>query len=485
LTKYKNIMLIAKKNESIVKSILWSLLERYLPNIIQIISTIIIARLITPQEFGEVALITVFIQIASLIIASGFAETLIQRVKNTNTLYSTVFYLNLLFSVLLYCILFLLSKHIAIFYEINRLESLTKLVGLNIILYSFTYIQRVFYVIDGNFKTPAFVVLISALFGSITGILLAFKGYGVWSLVYQTLLINFIQVIIFWTINFWRPNFVFSTKELILILPNSSKILFNNIIQVLYDNLYTLVIGKAFSSKTLGFYNRIQTLVFFTTTNFMYAIETVFYPILCKKNDNINKIKESYEILLRISTYISFPVLVVLISLGEPLITIILSSKWIPSLQILKLISTAYLFIPIIYINNSFLKILNRSDLLLISGFLKKGIGILILFITIRFGFEVVMYGLILYSFIDFIISIIVTQLLLNITYIKQLGFILNNFILNIGLFFILNYTKNLFNNVYLEVFGSISIGLCFYIAIPILLNLKEFIFFKLVLNKQ
>jgi teichuronic acid exporter len=478
-------MLKENKIESIVKSMLWSILERYVPNLIQIISTIIIARLITPQEFGEVALISVFIQIASLIIASGFAEALIHRVKNSNTLYSTVFFLNLLFSVLLYCILFLSSKHIAFFYDIERLESLTKIVGLNIILYSFTYIQRVFYVIDGNFKTPAFVVLISAFFGSFTGIILAFKGYGVWSLVYQTLLINFIQVSIFWTINFWRPDFVFSIKELKLILPNSSKILFNNIIQVLYDNLYTLVIGKVFSSKTLGFYNRIQTLVFFTTTNFMYAIETVFYPILCKRKDNIDKVKESYEILLRISTYIAFPVLVVLISLGEQIITIILSSKWLPSLQILKLISTAYFFLPIIYINNSFLKILNRSDLLLITGFLKKGIGALILFITISYGFEVVMYGLILYSFIDFVISIIVTQILLRINIIKQFIFILNNFILNVGFFFILNYSTNLFNNVYLKVFGSISIGLFFYITIPIVLNRKEFIIFKSILIKK
>lgn len=197
-----------RKNSS-VKSMLWSILGRYLPNLIQIISTIIIARLITPQEFGEVAIITVFIQIASLIIASGFAEALIYRVENSNSLYSSVFYFNILISIILYLVLFIFSNNIAEFYEIERLGILTKVVGLNIIIYSFTYIQRVFYSIKLDFKTPSIVVLISSILGSINGIVLAFNGFGVWALVYQTLLINLIQLLLFWKLSKWRPNFVF------------------------------------------------------------------------------------------------------------------------------------------------------------------------------------------------------------------------------------------------------------------------------------
>ena len=270
---------MSEKKESVVKSMSWSILGRYLPNLIQILSTIVIARLVTPQEFGEVALITVFIQIASLLIASGFAEALIYRGKNSNALYSSVFYLNILLSVLLYVFLYLASNNIATFYEINRLQILSKVVGVNIILYSFTYIQRVFYMIDVNFKTPAIIVLISAFIGSITGIVLAYNGYGVWALVYQTLLINLIQVILFWKLSAWRPDFVFSIKELKLILPYSTKILLNNMVQVFYDNAYTLVIGKLFSSKTLGFYNRMQTLVFFYNYKFYVCNRNCFLPI--------------------------------------------------------------------------------------------------------------------------------------------------------------------------------------------------------------
>ena len=476
---------MSKKKESSIKSMIWSVFGRYLPNLIQIASTIVIARLITPEEFGEVALITVFIQIASLLIASGFAEALIYRVKNSNALYSSVFYLNILLSVLLYGVLYLASNNIATFYEINRLEILSKVVGVNIILYSFTYIQRVFYVIDGNFKTPAIVVLISAFIGSLTGVFLAYNDYGVWALVYQTLLINLIQLILFWKISSWRPEFVFSTKELKLILPYSTKILLNNMVQVFYDNAYTLVIGKVFSSKTLGFYNRMQTLVFFTTTNFMYAIESVFYPLLCKKKEDIIHLKESYELLIRTSTLIAFPILVILISLGKPIIIILLTEKWLGSLQILKLISIAYLFIPVIYINNSFLKIINKPNVLFYSGLLKKGIGLLVLIITINYDIEYVMYGIVVYSFIDSFISMIITQVLLKISVIKQLSFILNNILLNIVLFFILNYTSSFFTNVFIKVFVSIGIGVFFYLGIPMILKLKEFVILKNIFNKK
>lgn len=256
----------AVKSNRLIYSALWSLLSRYLPNLIQIISTLIIARLVTPAEFGEVAIITTFIQIVNLLVSSGFAEALIYRVKNSQVLYSTVFYFNVLLSLFLYFALYIFSDNIADFYSIDRLGILTKIVGLNVVIYSFTYIQRVIYTLNINFKTPALITLIASVGGSTVGLFLAFKGYGVWSIVYQTLSINGIQLLLFWVLSDWRPVFSFSIKELLSIIPYSSKILSNNIAEVFYDNIYSLVLGKVFSAKTLGYYNRMQTVVYFTTT---------------------------------------------------------------------------------------------------------------------------------------------------------------------------------------------------------------------------
>lgn len=442
---------------------------------IQIISTIIIARLITPEEFGEVAIISVFIHIASLLTTAGFAEALIFRVNNTNSLYSSVFYFNLLISLILYVALFLFSDQIAFFYEISRLEILSKVVGVNILLYPLTYIHRVLYMLDQNFKTPAFIAFISSLFGSITGVALALYNFGVWALVWQTLLINLITLILYWKLSRWKPDFVFSFKELKTIMPYSLKIFYNNMVQVLYDNIYTLVIGKIYSAKILGYYNRMQTIVYFTTTNFLFAIESVFFPLLCKKKDDIVHIKNSYELLFRVITFVAFPILIILISLGEPIILLLLTKKWIGSLQILQLLSISFLFLPVTYLNNSFLKIINKASVLFYSGLIKKIIGVIILYITINVSFEYVLYGIILYSIIDAVISMCITNYLLKINIIKQVYFLLNNIILNILLFLILTYVSSFFDNIFLKVTLSIIAGLFTYVLLAFLLRLKEY----------
>lgn len=476
---------MTQNSQPIKYSVLWSLFERYFPSIVQIASTLLIARLLDPSEFGEVALVTVFIQIASLLIASGFAEALIFRVKNSDVLYSTVFYINIIFAFILYTVLYLFSNKIASFYGISSLELLSKVVGINIILYSLTYIQRVFYSLAQNFRTPALIIFISTILGSTIGIILAYNNFGVWALVYQTLLINLIQVILFWYLSSWKPILAFSYLEIKSILPFSIKILINNIVQVFYENLYTLVIGKAFSSTILGFYNRMQTILYFSTTNLMYAIESVYYPKLCiRKNDKIHLI-QSYEIISRLTSYFGFPILIVMIVLGAPIITIILTKNWLGGLIILKLLSVAYLFVPITYLNNSFLKIANKTSLLFYSNIFRKILGIFIIFISIKYSINAVLFGIILYNAIDAIISMIITQLAIGISIIKQFSFMINNIFLNISLFFLLYYVSNYINNNIIKIIISLTFGGFFYLLVPLLLNFKEAVIIKKIIGYE
>ena len=472
------------KKESPTKSVLWSLIGRYFPNIIKIVSTIVIARLITPEEYGEVALITVFIHIASLLTTAGFAEALIFRVKNTKLMYSSVFYFNFLISVILYIALFLFSENIASFYKISRLEILSKVVGINILLYSITYIHRVLFMLDQNFKTPAFIALASSIVGSFIGILLAYNNFGVWALVWQTLIVNIITLILFFKLSNWRPDFVFSIIELKKIMPYSFKILSNNLVQVFYDNIYTLVIGKFYSATTLGYYNRMQTIVYFTTTNFLYAIESVFFPLLCKKKDDIDHLKNSYELLFRVIIFVALPILVILISLGEPIVVLLLTEKWIGSVQILQLLSIAFLFLPISYLNNSFLKIIDKPSVLFYSGLIKKIIGIFILFLTININIQYVLYGIIFYSVIDAMISMLITNYLLKIDILKQFYFLINNIVLGIILFSILLYTSSMIDILFLKVTLSVFIGLFFYFLLPFIFKLKEYQILKSLFKK-
>ncbi len=474
-----------KNKQSHVNMTLWSVLGRYIPNILQIISTLIIARLLTPQDFGEVAIITTFIQIASLIVASGFAEALIFKVNNTESLYSTVFFSNFLISILLYLLLFFSSDFIANFYAIQRLSILTKVVGLNIVIYSFTYIQRVLFTIKLDFKLPAVITLVSSILGSSIGLILVYNDYGVWSIVFQTLSINIIQAILFWTLSGWIPIFSFSFKELKEILPYSSKILINNFIQVFYDNIYSLVIGKVFTAKVLGYYNRMQTVVFFTTTNFMYAVESVFFPILSKRKDDKEYLKNKYEMLLRLSTLIAFPILVFTIGLAKPIILFLLTEKWIGGLEILQLISIAYLFIPIIYVNNSYLKVLDKTKTLVRVNFVKKIIGLIILFITINYNIIIVCYGIILYYCIDAFLSMVYVGKYLGIGIYKQINYIILNITLNVLLLLITLCISSLFSNSFNKIIISLIIGIIVYFISLATIKPKEYVFLKnKVLNK-
>lgn len=463
----------------ILNNILWSLIGRYIPSFIQIISTLVIARLVEPRDFGEIAIVMTFVQISSLIVSSGFAEALIYNVNNSKTLYSTVFYLNIIISIVVYCILFLLSPYIASFYAMDRLTLLIKVIGLNIIIFSFIYIHKgVLYVINLNFKTPSIIFFISSAIGSILGITLAFKGFGVWALVFQTLSINFFQLILFWFVSDWKPLFSFSFKELKSIISYSSKIFLNNITQVLFDNLHVFVIGKVFAARILGYYNRMQTIAYYTTTNFVYAIESVFYPILCVRKENQEHLINAYEIILRLSTYVAFPVLGFMICLGRPLILLILTEKWIDALPILRLISVAYLFVPIIFINNSFLKILNKPHIIFNTGLVKKIIGVILLFITLRGGILYVCYGIIAYFFIDAVISMLCIQFFLKVSIYKQISSLFFNVILNAFFLLIIYFTSFLFSNNLMKIFVSIF-GWVFYLLMPFLFKAKESLLLK------
>jgi O-antigen/teichoic acid export membrane protein len=362
---------------------------------------------------------------------------------------------------------------------------LSKVVGINIILYSLIYIQRVFYSIAQNYRTPALVVFISTIIGSTLGIILALNNFGVWALVYQTLLINLIQVVLFWYLSSWKPILAFSYLELKSILPFSLKILTNNIIQIFYENFYTLVVGKAFSSTILGFYNRMQTILFFSTTNLMYALESVYYPKLCiRKNDNSHLV-QSYEIISRLTSYFGFPVLVVMIVLGEPIITIILTKNWLGGLLILKLLSVAYLFVPITYLNNSFLKIVNKTSLLFYSNIFRKLLGVSIVFIAIKYSINAVLFGIILYNAIDAIISMFITQKIIGINIFKQFSFLINNIFLNICFFFVLFNVSSYFNSNILKVIISLTLGVFVYLLVPIIFKFKEMAIIKKIIGRE
>lgn len=469
---------------NVVHATIWSIAQRYLPSLIHIVSTLVITRMLLPSEYGEVALVLTFSQIALLLVQSGFGDGLIYNANNTSNQYSTIFYINIIVGLSLYVILFCSSDNIARFYEIPRLAVLTKIICLNIVVFSLSYIQRCILVIELRFKIYAYISFISSVISSLVGIMLAYMGYGVWSLVNMTLLMNIIDMILLWYYSEWKPSLHFSYREIERIVPYSIRILLNNILQVLFDNIFSLVIGKVYNTKALGYYNRMQTVTYYTTTNLMYSIESVFFPMLSKKKEDNSYCVESYEKLLRFSLFVSIPVLVLLLGLTKPLIVFVLTNNWIGGVPYLQLLSIAFMFVPISYVNNLYLKLINRTDTLFYSNIVKKTIGLIILFVTIRYDILFLCKGIIVYYSIDALISMLCITKYLNVSVIKQCIFFINTIILNIiGLLYLMLLCSILDNYIHQMVLGVVGY-ITIYTYLSYLFKTKEYDMLKVVYNK-
>jgi len=459
----------------LIQKTIWSVIQRFCPSIIQIVATLVITRFISPNDYGEVALVTTFFQICSLLVSSGLGEGLMYKSNCSNVLYDSVFYFNIVVAISLYAILFYSSSYIACFYDVPRLAILVKIISINLVIFSISYLQRIIFQKDLNFKLLAFSSLFSTVIGSIIGLLMAINGAGVWAIVTLTLTQNVIDTTVLWCMSSWRPRLQFSWSELKEIFSYSFRILSNNIVQVVYDNIYSLVLGKVFGSRSLGLYNRMQTVVYFTTTNFLYSLESLFFPVLCKDKNNQDYLRVAYDKLLRISMLLATFVLALIIVNAREIIIMVLTKRWADGVPVLQIISIAFIFVPISYINNSFLKIYNKTQYLLYGNILKKIIGVIILVATIATKhLEYVCIGIIVYNLIDAIISMILSATVLKIKFLEQLCYVGNSLFIIICVITI-SYFIPFNSNIYISFVEKTVLVIVIYFLYHILLKTVEY----------
>lgn len=269
------------------KGIIWSAIERFSSQGLQFILSIIIARLVSPADYGLIAMLTIFLAIAQSLVDCGFSNALIQKQDRNDTDFSTVFYFNSLISILIYILFWISSPFIASFYDEPKLNNIARAAGINFIISALGIVQRTQMTISLNFKKQAKITLASVFSGGIIGVFLAWKNYGVWALVIQTLTTNFISTTLFWITSKWKPLFVFSISSFNKLFSFGSKMVLTGLLATIYNNIYSLVIGKYFSSQDLGFYNRMNTLAAFPSSNITNIIARAVYPVQCEmQNDN-------------------------------------------------------------------------------------------------------------------------------------------------------------------------------------------------------
>ena len=375
------------------KGVIWSAVERFSTQGVQFLFGILLARLLTPNDYGMIALLTIFMAVSQTFIDSGFGNALIRKPDRNEADKATVFFFNIFTAAACYGIIFLAAPFIAQFYNMPQLATILRVLAINLIIQSFGSIQRLNLTIDLNFKMLAKVSFSGAIVGGTAGLISAYNGLGVWSLVVQQMATMATRVALFWILSRWRPKCFFNKKSFKDMFGFGSKLLASGLLNTLYDNIYDLIIGKAFAAATLGNYSRASHFANFPSSNITGVFQRVTFPVLSKIQNDPQKLRKGYLKFLNMATLVIFPLMIGLAALAKPFILLVLTDKWVDVILILQIICIAQMWYPVHAINLNILQVMGRSDLFLKLEIIKKIVGITVLCITLPHGIIVMCFG--------------------------------------------------------------------------------------------
>jgi len=387
-----------------INSTLWSLLETLGSQGIQFILGIILARLLTPEDYGLVAVIYVFVGLSTVIIDSGFKTSIIRSKDITNSETSTIFWYNIVVSFVVSSLLFSAANSISIYFHKSQLELILKVFSIVPIINSLGLVQNALMFKNLQFKLNTKITLISNVFSGVIAIIFAMEGYEYWSLVAKTILQGIFITSLFWFYNKWRPEYVFSINAFKKHFAFSNKLLIVGLIDTAFDQIYSLIIGKYYSFQELGLYKRGEGFVELVSTSFSRAIQKVNSPILSLIIFQNNDIVSPHRKIVTNSCFIIYPLLLGLAAIASPLIFVLLGDKWMPSVIFLQLLVFSRLAYPIINSGASVLEVLGRSDLNLKYTLYNRSFLILVLFFSTQFGILSLIIGKIIHSITSAII---------------------------------------------------------------------------------
>jgi O-antigen/teichoic acid export membrane protein len=388
-----------------VKAVYWTALQQILNQIIGFGISIILARLLLPEEFGLIGMIAIFIAIGNLMMQGGMTSSIIRSKTLDNNDYTTVFYFNLFVGLIMYLILYVAAPWIANFYQQDILTYIIRIYGLIFILQAFSAIQYAYLNRIMNFKKLMMISVPSLLLAGITGIVMAIKGYGVWSLVGYKLSQAFFNAVFYWFSSHWRPNGKFDKEKFKTHFNFGYKLTVSGLIDTIFRNLYSVVIGKFFPVAQVGFYQRANSLQQLPTQSISMIISKVSYPLFSKIQDDNVRLKNAYKKILKIIVFILSPVLIIMGILATPLFRFLFTEKWLPAVPYFQILLFAGILYPIHAYNLNIVKVKGRSDLFLKLEIIKKIIIVSVVIFAIRYGIYGLLYSIVFTSVTSFFIN--------------------------------------------------------------------------------
>lgn len=454
---------------------IWRFAERCGAQGVQFVVSIILARLLMPEAFGTISLMMVFINILSVFIDSGMGSALIQKKDADDLDFSTVFYFNLFMCSFMYLILFLCAPLIAEFYNNSELTLLVRVIGLSLLFSGVKSIQQAYVFKNMLFKNFFFSTLIGTVISAIVGITVAYKGYGVWALIFQNLTNNVIDMIIIWCLVKWRPKWMFSFERLKGLFSYGWKLLASALLDTGYNQLRALIIGKVYSTADLAYYTKANNFPSIIITNVNSSIDSVLLPSMSSVQDSVESVKGMTRRAMKTSIYVMAPLLMGLAACGQSVISILLTDKWLPSYPFMVIFCITYMFYPVHTANLNAIKALGRSDLFLKLEIIKKVVGITAILITFKISVMAMAYSLLVTSVLSQIINSWPNKKLMNYSYIEQLKDILPGLLLAAfmgGSVYCVNF---LHLNNWLTLIIQVPLGAIIYIGLSALFKLESF----------
>lgn len=407
--------------KKVTTNLIWRFLERSGAKGVTFIVSIVLARLLDPTVYGTVAIVTVFTTIMQVFVDSGMGNALIQKKDADDLDFSSVFFFNIGACVIMYMIMFFIAPLIARFYKMPELVSLVRVLSLILIISGVKNVQQAYVSRHLLFKKFFFATLGGTIGAAVVGIVMAWKGFGVWALVAQFLFNAAVDTIILWITVRWRPKKMFSWQRLKGLFSYGWKLLISSLLNTGYAELRSLIIGKVYSPDDLAFYNKGHQFPQVIASNIDSSIDSVLFPTLSKEQDDPERVKAMTRRAIKTSTFLMMPLMVGLAVCAEPLIRIVLTEKWLPCVFFVRVFCFAYAFYPIHTANLNAIKALGRSDLFLRLEIAKKVVGILVLAATMFISVKAMALSAILTSISGQIINSWPNKKLLNYSYLDQL----------------------------------------------------------------
>ena len=415
-----------------VKGVGWSFADNIANSGITFLVGLVLANILTPEEYGIMAMVTIFIAVSNSIVDSGFSNALIRKINIRSVDYNTVFYFNLIVSIFLYLILYVSAPAISVFFKEPVLVDVMRVIGWILIMNAFAIIPRTFFVGNINFKAQTKVSLIASVSSGVIGIGMALAGWGVWSLVGQQLSRQLLNTVFLWIFCRWRPLWEFSTQSFKELFGFGSKLLASGLIDTIYRDIYYLIIGRFYSAADLGQYTRASQFNTIFSSNLTSVVQRVSYPVLSSIQNEPERLLGAYRRVIKTTMLITFACMLGLAAVAKPLIVILIGEKWLPAVYFLQIICFSGMLYPLHAINLNILQVKGRSDLFLKLEIIKKIIAVIPIAIGIFYGIEFMLWGSVCTSFVAFFLNSYYSADLIGYPTLRQIKDVLPTFLVSL-----------------------------------------------------